>query len=197
MRYEEQAASMTQAEVARLLARHDALRRSHHDLQNTRHDLQKTVDDLSRENGELTRQVEWFRRQLLGSKSERRVADPGRQLFLAETDAAQVTEDSPSDGIEVAAYRRRRRARPAEEDGGFRFDPPVPIVTVVVPNDEVPAEERDDYYVVSQKVTDRLGQRPASYVVIREIREVLKRKSDGVFSCPPAPPRSSRGAWWT
>jgi hypothetical protein len=33
-----------------------------------------------------------------------------------------------------------------------------------------------------------LAQRPGSYVVLRYVRDVLKRKSDGAFSCPPAPP---------
>jgi transposase len=37
-------------------------------------------------------------------------------------------------------------------------------------------------------VSCRLAQRPGSYVVLRYVRKVYKRKEDGVFSCPPAPP---------
>ena len=34
-------------------------------------------------NAELTRQVEWFRRQLFGSKSEKRLIDNPQQMHLA------------------------------------------------------------------------------------------------------------------
>jgi transposase len=41
---------------------------------------------------------------------------------------------------------------------------------------------------VGEKVTCRLAQRPGAYVVLRYVRKVYKRRSDGEFSCPPAPP---------
>lgn len=168
---------MSREEIAQLLARHDSLQHTFDELQRAHDELQETKD-------ELARQVAWFRQQLFGSKSERRISEPGPQLHLGEVGDADT--EIRSTGVEVAAHRRRRRVDRQGEEGGFRFDASVPVVTVVVPNEEVPAEERDKYYVVGQKVTDRLGQRPASYVVIREVREVLKRKSDGEFSCPPA-----------
>ena len=169
---------MSRGEIVQLLARHDSLQRTLDELQHAHGELKESNDDLAR-------QVAWFRQQLFGSKSERRISEPGHQLHLGELGDADSTR--PSTEVEVAAHRRRPRVSRQDEEGGFRFDPSVPVVTVVVPNEEVPAAERDNYYVVGQKVTDRLGQRPASYVVIREIREVLKRKSDGLFSCPPAP----------
>ena len=50
------------------------------------------------------------------------------------------------------------------------------------------ARTRTGYEVVGEKVTCRLAQRPGSYVVLRYVRKVYKRKTDGVFSCSPAPP---------
>jgi transposase len=63
----------------------------------------------------------------------------------------------------------------------------VPVETVLIPNVEVAAEEIEQYEVVGEKVTTRLAQRPAAYVVLRIVRRTLKRRSDGKFSCPPAP----------
>ncbi len=171
MSYDARAASISREEVAALLADRDNLARELTDVQGK-------LDDAKR-------QVEWFRRQIFGSKSEKRIAEPGQQLFLGDSTEAAPPSSATAE-IEVAPHRRRKRTPRRDDEGRLRFDESVPVVEVHVPNDEVPEEERDNYYVVSQKITDRLGQRPAAYVVIREIRDVLKRKSDGVFSCPPA-----------
>ena len=57
MTFDEQAATMNREDVATLLSRFD----------------------------EVTRQLEWFKQQLFGSKSERRLLDPeARQLALGE-----------------------------------------------------------------------------------------------------------------
>jgi transposase len=167
MTFESRAASMTQAEIVALL-------RAHQDLQQSR--------------DELLQQVEWFKRQLFGAKSERRVRDPNSpQLTLGEIsrDEARMKPE-----IEVAAHRRRRRdpIEPGSDDEGLRFDPTVPVKEIPVPNPDVEVENPDLYEVVGEKVTCRLAQRPGSYVVLRYVRKVYKRKEDGVFSCPPAPP---------
>lgn len=66
----------------------------------------------------------------------------------------------------------------------------MPVETIEIANVDVPAAELGNYTVVGEKITDRLAQRPGSYVVLRYVRKVLKHKgsSDGAFSCPPAPP---------
>ena len=71
MTFDEQAATLDRQDVAKLLASHQQITTSFKDLTD-RHD-------------ELSRQLEWFKRQLFGSKSERRLVDPdGRQLMLGE-----------------------------------------------------------------------------------------------------------------
>lgn len=174
MTFESQADSMTRGEIVCLLKANEELRQSNAELQ--------------RSNAELARQVEWFRRQLFGAKSERRIFTPdSKQLTLGEIyrgEAAKAAE------IEVPAHRRRR-AEPIEarlEDQGLRFDPSVPVEVIALPNPELEGKDLAEYEVVGEKVTERLAQRPGSYVVLRYVRKVYKRKSDGVFSCPPAPP---------
>lgn len=156
---------MTPEEIAALLASHRELQRSHDDL---------------------ARQLEWLKRQLFGAKSERRVVDPDAfQLTLGglmRAEAAAVPE------IEVAGHRRHATPEGNGGDETLRFDPAVPVEEILVPNPELRDEDLAAYDVVGEKVTCRLAQRPGSYVVLRYVRKVYKRKADGAFSCPPVPP---------
>ena len=43
------------------------------------------------------------------------------------------------------------------------------------------------YEVVSQKVSDRLAQRPGSYVVLKYVRPVVRRRDAAALLCAPAP----------
>ena len=150
--------------------------------------LLKAHRELQQASAELARQVEWFKRQLFGPKSERRVFDSeGRQLTLGELRLSAVTEP-PS--IEVAGHRRRcsPAVDAASTEEPVRFDPSVPVEEIKLPNPEMEGKDPADYDLVGRKTTERLAQRPGSYVVLRYVREVYKRKSNGVFSCPPAPP---------
>jgi transposase len=168
MTFDEQAATMDRKSVAALLASHQQLVAS--------------AETQSKEIAELRRQIEWFKQQLFGSKSERRLVDPdGRQLSLGEW----RQQGSPGTEITVAEHRRRGRtreeAKPDEER--LRFDETVPVEEIRVPN---PALD-DEHEIVSEKVTYRLAQRPASYVLLKYIRPVVKRKADDTLSCPAAP----------
>ena len=84
---------MNREEVAELLSAHHSLKQSHVSLKESHE--------------ELSRQLAWFKRQLFGRKSERRICDSeGRQLALGELPAAEEA-DRPE--VEVPAHRRRRR----------------------------------------------------------------------------------------
>jgi transposase len=149
--------------------------------------LMKAHRELQEAYADVARQLEWFKRQLFGPKSERRLFDSaGRQLSLGEILLPPPSEAPP---IEVPAHRRRRPETNGAEDGEerLRFDPSVPVEEIEVPNPEMEGENPDDYVMVGEKVTERLAQRPGSYVVLRYRRKVYKRKADGVFSCPSVP----------
>src|SRR5262245_63049700 len=88
------------------------------------------------QNADLRRQVEWFKRQLFGRKSERRLREPDAQqlplagLFPAGADSA----DAPPPPTEtVKAYQRRLRPTSHDafpDESGLRFDPGVPLEVV-------------------------------------------------------------------
>lgn len=59
-------------------------------------------------------------------------------------------------------------------EAGLRFDDSVPVVTITLP---VPASA-GDHDIIGEDVTHRLAQRPGSYVVLKYVRPVVKRKAD-------------------
>lgn len=131
---------------------------------------------------DIARQNAWFKQQLFGQKSERRPLDPdARQLMLGEMPDGSST---PASTTTVAAHsRRKHQGRNDDHAESLRFDPSVPVEEVRLPS---PALDQE-HEVVSEKISYRLAQRPVSYVVLKYIRPVVKRKTDGVLISTPAP----------
>jgi transposase len=146
------------------------------------------------ENADLKRQLEWFKRQLFGRKSERRLREPDpHQLSLRGmlTTPAAPADRPPPPTETVKAYQRRARFAAAEDpcsDRELRFDASVPVQEIVLANPAVADLLPDAYEVIGEKVTYRLAQRPGAYVILKYVRPVIKRKDTAVLACPPAPP---------
>jgi transposase len=139
--------------------------------------------DLTARFEEQKRQLEWFKQQLFGEKSERRFIDSdSRQLALGEWRSSVIA------GKETAVAEHRRRSRPKSDEptleDAVRFDDTVPVEEVRLPHPPID----DEHEIVSEKTTLRLAQKPASYVVVKIVRPVIKRKADGRLTCPSAPP---------
>jgi transposase len=140
----------------------------------------------------LRRQVAWFQRQVFGQKGERRLPEPeGVQGSLGESFAA-IPEHTPSERkSRVAAHDRahkpKRPATDADESTLFFDDKKVPVEVIHVPNPEAEGLTTDDYEIIGEKVSHRLAQRPGSYVVLKYVRPVIKRRDTQTLSCPAAP----------
>jgi transposase len=173
MTIQEQAASMSQDEIVALL-----------------HDHQKIAErnsTLTTRVEELQQQLDWFKRQLFGTKSDRRIfPENTRQLTLGES-LHPHDDSAPAPETTVRSHRRKKASPSPEDEGQLRFDASVPVEVIEIPNKEVEGHE-EDYYFVGEKTTDRVSQRPGSYVVLRYVRKIYKKKKSGEFSCPPAPP---------
>jgi transposase len=150
-------------------------------------DRQKVVA-LEQENASLKSQLEWFKQQVFGRKSEkRRIEDLPEQPLLNgfEVDAPKPVS---ADSTETITYtRKKRRGADCVNDSGLRFDDSVPVQVIELPAPELSGPDADDYEVISEKVTYRLAQRPSSYVVLKYVRPVMKHKATAKFSSPPAP----------
>ncbi len=136
---------------------------------------------------ELTHQLEWFKRQLFGERSERRLVEPNpHQLSLGEMGGA--AEAPTPHSTSVKEHTRQSRTKPAPEDEpAVRFDDNVPVVVIEVADPETEGLDPNDLEVISEKVTHRLAQRPGSYVIVKYVRRVLKRRDAGTLHCAPAP----------
>lgn len=64
----------------------------------------------------------------------------------------------------------------------------VPIETIQVPHPEVAAGlDEGQYEVIGEKVSYRVAQRPGSYVVLKYVRPVIKRRDTQAISAAAAP----------
>jgi transposase len=138
----------------------------------------------------LEHQLDWFKRQLFGQKSERLapLPDPA-QMYLGEL-AALPTIPAVDKQRQVPAHTRRVARRDPAADGDalpFFDESRVPVETITVANPEVAGLADDQFEVIGEKASYRLAQRPGSFVVLKYVRPVIKRRDTHVISCPPAP----------
>jgi transposase len=137
----------------------------------------------------LQHQLDWFKRQLFGSKSERFITPAeAQQLPLGE-----IVSPSPPRAEQrkaVAAHTRAVPTRDAADDGDalpFFDESRLPIETVRLPVAEIEGLSADQFEVIGEKVSFRLAQRPGSYVVLKYVRPLVKRRDTKALYCPPAP----------
>src|ERR1035437_7402599 len=152
------------------------------------------VDLISKQEREivnLRRQVAWFQRQIFGQKSEKRLPEPeGVQGTLGVSFDAVPDALPPNKKTRVAGHERESKPKPtegADESTLFFDDKKVPVEVIDVPNPETAGLTAEDYEVIGEKVSHRLAQRPGSYVILKYVRPVIKRRDTQILSCPPAP----------
>ena len=81
-------------------------------------DLQ--IDDLQGQCSELQRQLDWFKRELFGPKSERREVHPD-QLALFETLQERLAPHDERKGLVSEHTRGTKRTGDEVNDTGLRF----------------------------------------------------------------------------
>lgn len=153
-------------------------------------DLVRINGQLRTEVEQLKHQLDWFRRQIFGKKSERLAIHIGdQQMSLAEGIGETNTPVTPP-AKTIAAHTRRQHVRPGstgDEAKLFFDDKRLPVEVIVVPNPEAEGLAADAFEVIGEKVSHRLAQRPGSYVILKYVRTVIKRRDTAIISCPPAP----------
>lgn len=137
----------------------------------------------------LKHQLDWFKRQLFGAKSERFLAQENpQQLHLGEV--LPVPEMIPEERQSVPAHTRRVAKSDLAQDAQslpFFDEAKVPVETIVLPAPEARDLPADAVETIGEKLTYRLAQRPGSYVVLKYVRPLIKRLDTQVISCAPAP----------
>jgi transposase len=143
---------------------------------------------MTREVEAMKHQLDWFRRQLFGQKSEKRLFDAHpQQMSLGEL---PVPESSPPPPPRRLPPTRAGRAAPIAPQRASRR---CSSTNTGARSDHRCAQSGidgltpDQYEVIGQKISHRLAQRPGSYVILKYVRPVIKRCDTQVISCPAAP----------
>jgi transposase len=148
---------------------------------------QEEIELLKHENASLKHQLDWFKQQLFGEKSEKRLIDNPDQLALGEMLNDIVPQ--PEGETETITYERRKKQRPEDSvtDQGLRFNDSVPVELIHMPAPEMQGEDADQYEIIDYKNTYRLAQRPGSYVVLQYQRDVVRHKPSQTLTTVAAP----------
>ena len=155
-------------------------------------ELSRSYATLSDEVAALKHQLEWFKRQLFGQKSERRIVDPAsKQMSFGEAmDPAQPAPGPAPAERRVQAHTRKVSPKQADSDEDslpFFDEARVPVELIEVPSPETAGLSADAFEIIGHKDSFRLAQRPGSYVVLKYRRPVIKLKATQVITCPAAP----------
>lgn len=137
----------------------------------------------------LRHQLDWFRRQLFGQKSERFAAEPDpAQLHLGEVLPIPA---APLEKVKtIPAHSRRLAHKDGAETGEelkFFDESKVPVESIVLVHEQAKALPAGEFELIGEKITYRLAQRPGSYVVLKYHRPVIKRKDTQSILTAPAP----------
>lgn len=155
-----------------------------------------SYEDLLAENAQLKRQLDWFKRQLFGPKSERRPGEAAATGQLFEREQTPEPDEPPKERI------RYERTKPGSNKSrgeaitgeGLRFDETVPVETIDVAAPELNGPGADDWLIIDYKTTHRLAQRPGSWTVLAYRRPVLRHKDEQTLTSPPAPANVLEGS---
>ncbi len=151
------------------------------------HFYQRELASSKEEIAALKSRIAWFEKQIFGQKSEKRDADNPYQASLL-TEATETPVEAPSQK-EVGGYQRgtAKKVRPEEctTDAGLRFSDDVPVEKIDIVPPELTGPEADQYDVIDTKITYKLAQHPASFVVLEYHLPVLKKKASAALDDTP------------
>ena len=152
--------------------------------------LRAENDALKEQLRTLKSQLDWFKRQLFGERSEKRlIIDPAIQAdLLAGLGGEVAVTAKPPEKQKISYERNKPRTPGTVNDQGLRFDDTVPVETIQVgPSLELLDVPEDQQSLISEKVSYRLAQRPGSYVILKYVRQVIKRADTHALVTTPAP----------
>jgi transposase len=149
------------------------------DLSDENGSLQTENAQLKDEIQSLKHRIAWFEKQIFGSKSEKRIIDNPYQGNLLAPPTETEVEAAPKETVEGYERGTAKKNRPEEcvTDSGLRFSDEVPVEKIEVIPPELTGPEADRYEVIDTKITRKLAQQPASYVVLEYRYPVLKEKA--------------------
>lgn len=143
----------------------------------------------------LQQQVDWFKRQLFGRKSEKYTVDNPAQANLFGQAQDEALPPAPKKVVNGYARSNKQKNEDNVNDTGLRFTDDVPTKIIDVPCPELEGENADDYEIIGHKETHRLAQLPGSYQVLIYRKQVWRKKDNGNILTPKAPTNVLEGTY--
>ena len=170
MNYEEQSLNLSPSEIAQLL---------------------RDNADLQEQIASVKSQLDWFKRQLFGRKSEKLTEIDTSVIYDMFAGPNQVENDEAKQEETITVHEHTRKNKKTEgtpDDSGLRFGPDVPVQEIEMLCPELEADP-EGYEVIGTKVTYRLAQRTAAFVILKYTRKIIKPKqvANAKPITPPAP----------
>lgn len=161
-------------------------------LEQENHDLREQLSSVTASLSSVQAQLDWFKKQLFGRKSEKRLEiDPAIQASLFEGAGLPVPkpDDTPKEKISYERKKKQRGLDDANENGyGLRFDSDVPVREIIVPDPQHRDFPADLLEKVDERILHRLAQSQASYVILKYVQPIYKLKGSDILHSPPTPP---------
>jgi transposase len=181
---------MQSASISRSSQTTEMLREGAADLSKLVQSQAQTITALGEQVAVLKHQLEWFKRQVFGNKSERFAAEPDpTQMHLGEVFPVPSAA-APEPRKSVPAHTRRVPKTDLANGGDslpFFDESRVPVETITVIEAAMKKLGAHEFEVIGEKVSYRLAQRPGSYVVLKYVRPLIKILDTQAIHCPPAP----------
>lgn len=155
----------------------------------------KIIAQLQEQLSSAQQQLDWFKRQLFGRKSEKLLLQNPQQPSLFNAVQGQEAATPTS---EVKSHKRSPKKKQRDShvnETGLRFDDSVPQEVIELSAPELDGDDSDSYEIVDVKETTRLAQRPGSYVVLRYRRPVVRHKQHQTLTTPAAPDNVLEGCY--
>ena len=153
-------------------------------------DFLRAFERQSEQVAQLQHQLDWFKRQLFGQKSEKRHVEPNPDQLNLLGRMSTDLEGSAEAQQTVKAYQRgtgKKDRGAAVNDSGLRFDESVEVQELHIVPDELKGPDADQYETIGENKTFRLAKRPSSSFVLCYIEPILKRKTDQQILHHPSP----------
>ncbi|MFT5637087.1 MAG: transposase, partial [Cognaticolwellia sp.] len=144
----------------------------------------------------LKQQLDWFKRQLFGRKSEKQLLDElDVQGSLFATDKSVAPIDTST---EIQAHKRKSNKQlngDEVNDTGLRFDASVPTKFIDISAPELHGDDAEQYEIIGYKETNRLAQQPGSYTILIYRRPIVRHKREQTLKTPSAPSNVLEGCY--
>ena len=141
-----------------------------------------TITTQGEQIASLRHQLDWFRRQVFGKKSERFVPEPDpAQLHLGEV--LPIPAESPEKVKAISAHTRRvaqKDGAQSAEELPFFDESSVPLESIVLVHEEAQGLESGEYELIGEKISYRLERSMLKPRCMQECRQCSISQRDGV-----------------